>query len=415
MATEATRLAYLVTRYPAVSHAFVQREVEALRARGTEVHTFAIHRARPEDLLTDADRDAFRTTYTVLPPRWPVLIRAHLRTFVRRPLRYLRAITFALLGSRARVGLLSGLFHFAEAVPVWEECRRRGLGHVHAHFTSPAADVAQLAAMLGRDAGSDLSWSFTAHGTDILNDVQPRLADKVRRASLVVCVSDFGRSQLMRLVDTHHWGKLRVVRCGVGDAWLADVRREQAHNPLRVLTVGRMEIEKGHAVLLEAIAELARAGVAARLELVGDGSQLTTLRARAAALGVADRVAFAGWVGQDEIRERYARADVFCLPSLGEGVPVVLMEAMATSLPVVASRVMGIPELVEDGVSGLLVPPGRPEALARAIERLAGDAVLSRRLAEGGRSKVMSDFRLDASAAQLQAAFDELLADPARA
>src|SRR5687768_8299642 len=111
MATEAKssgpRLAYLVTRYPAVSHAFVQREVEALRARGAEVHTFAIHRARPGDLLTDADRDAFRTTYTVLPPRWPVLIRAHLRTFLRRPLRYLRAITFALLGSRARAGLLS--------------------------------------------------------------------------------------------------------------------------------------------------------------------------------------------------------------------------------------------------------------------------------------------------------------------
>ncbi len=220
----------------------------------------------------------------------------------------------------------------------------------------------------------------------------------------------------MRLVEAEHWGKLRVVRCGVGAPWLEGVRREEAHNPFRVLTVGRLEREKGHAILLEAIAELTRSGIPIRLELVGTGSQLSALRSQAAELGVADRVRFAGGVGQDTIRDRYTQADAFCLPSLGEGVPVVLMEAMATGLPVVASRLMGIRELVEDGVSGLLVRPGCPHEMAMAMERLAGDAELRRCLGEAGRSKVVADFRLDESATQLHAAFAELLeAEPARA
>jgi glycosyltransferase involved in cell wall biosynthesis len=399
-----------------VSHTFVQREVEALRDRGVEIHTFAIHRSRPEDLLSDADREALRTTFTILPPGGWALLRTHVRTLVRRPFSYLRTLAFALSAPRGRRIVLSGLFHFAEAVLVSDECRRRGLRHLHAHFTSPSADVAQLAAMLGKEGARGCSWSFTAHGTDLLNDVQPRLADKVRRASLVVCVSDFGRSQLMRLVDAQHWGKLRVVRCGLGDPWLEGVTRKETHNPFCLLTVGRLEREKGHAILLEAIAELTRNGTPVRLELVGSGSQLGALRSQAARLGVADRVRFAGGVGQDTIRDRYAQADAFCLPSLSEGVPVVLMEAMATGLPVVAPQLMGIPELVEDGVSGLLVRPGRPREIARAIERLAGDAELRRRLGEEGRRKVMADFRLDESAAQLHSAFAELLEpEPAKA
>jgi colanic acid/amylovoran biosynthesis glycosyltransferase len=145
------------------------------------------------------------------------------------------------------------------------------------------------------------------------------------------------------------------------------------------------------------------------LEVVGDGSRLDSLRLQADSLGISDRVTFAGPVGQDRIRERYRAADAFCLPSLGEGIPVVLMEALASGLPAVASNTMGIPELIEDGVTGLLVPPGRPEELAGAIERLAGDRSLGRRLGKAGRSKVIEEFTLDQGADSLRDALLQVL------
>jgi glycosyltransferase involved in cell wall biosynthesis len=302
------------------------------------------------------------------------------------------------------------VFYFAEAVPIAEECRRRGLGHVHAHFTSPSADVARMVALLRRgDGRPPVSWSFTAHGTDIFNDAPARLAGKVRDASLVVCVSDFGRSQLMRMVDEDHWDKLRVVHCGLDRRWFAEPAERASSNPLKLLTVGRLEREKGHVVLLEAVSELARRGVPARLELVGDGSRRARLERLAADLGIAASVHFLGTLGQDRLPARYAAADVFCMPSLGEGIPVVLMEAMASGLPAVASGVMGIPELVEDGVSGVLVPPGRPAAFADSLERLAGDPELRAQMGEAGRRRVLAEFDVERSAEQLAHAFGDVL------
>jgi glycosyltransferase involved in cell wall biosynthesis len=182
-----------------------------------------------------------------------------------------------------------------------------------------------------------------------------------------------------------------------------------------LLTVGRLEREKGHSILLEAISLLEHRGVPVLLEVVGDGSRLDSLRRQARDLGISERITFAGAVGQDRIREHYLAADAFCLPSLGEGIPVVLMEALASGLPVIASNTMGIPELIEDGATGLLVSPGRPEDLAAAIERLAGDRSLGGRLGAAGRDRVMEEFNLDRGAEILRAAFLETLSPaPAR-
>jgi colanic acid/amylovoran biosynthesis glycosyltransferase len=409
----AVRLAYLATLYPALSHSFVQREVEALRARGVEIHTFALHRTDPAHVLTEGDREAQRSTYTVLPPRWRQLVGAHLRALLTGPAAYLRTLAYALNrppgGSHGRWWQL---FYFLEAVPIWRECERRGLTHVHAHFTSPSGDVARLVAELGRErrGRARWSWSFSAHGTDIFNDGPASLADKVGSASLVVCISDFGRSQLMRLAAQEHWSKLRLARCGLDGEWFRNGTPRTSHAELRLLTVGRLEREKGHSILLDAISLLRERRVPVRLELVGDGSQLESLRRQARSLGISDRISFAGPVGQDRIREHYRDADAFCLPSLGEGVPVVLMEALASGLPAVASNTMGIPELIEDGVTGLLVPPGRPEELAAAIERLARDRSLGRCLGDAGRRRVIDQFSLDQGAEILRAAFSEVTA-----
>jgi glycosyltransferase involved in cell wall biosynthesis len=277
---------------------------------------------------------------------------------------------------------------------------------VHAHFTSPSADVGLLVAALG-----GWRFSFTAHGTDIVTDLPARLAAKVRAADAVVCVSDVGRAQLMMGVAEEHWDKLAVVRCGVDAGTFAPAAapREDADPsaPLRVLCVGRLAPEKGQQVLVDALA--ACPGVA--VTFVGAGDKLEALRRRAAARGVDDRVTFTGAVGQDRIAAHYAAADVFCLPSFGEGVPVVLMEAMASGVPVVATAVGGVPELVEHGVTGLLAPPGRADALADALMRLAGDADLRRRLAAAGRARVEEEFDLERNAERLRAVL--LGTDPA--
>jgi glycosyltransferase involved in cell wall biosynthesis len=196
------------------------------------------------------------------------------------------------------------------------------------------------------------------------------------------------------------------VHCGVDPADYEPRPRERAPgDPLRVLTVARLEPRKGQEVLLEAVAQLRRDGHEVSLEVVGDGPARERAERRAEELGIAGSVTFAGAVDRERVADHYARADVFCLPSFAEGVPVVLMEAMASGLPVVATQVMGIPELVQDGRTGRLVPPGRADALATALRELAADGDLVARLGEAARRRVVQDYALADSAAALEALF----------
>ena len=301
------------------------------------------------------------------------------------------------------------MFYFAEAVPVWLAMRRAGLRHIHAHFTSPAADVALRVAALGGGTQNGWTWSFSAHGSDIQETDQRLLAEKVRRAARVVCVSDFGRSQVLTLVEERHWPKVMVVRCGLEPrAYVPRLERDDRSRPLQLLTVGRMVRLKGHAVLLEAVALLRDRGVPVNLTIVGDGPLRRELEDTVRRHELTTMVTFVGFVGQDEISAYYDQADVFCLPSLREGLPVVLLEAMAGGLPVVASGIMGIPELVEPMRNGLLVPPARSDLLADAIARLADDEAERRRLGERGRQKVLTEYDLGRSAERLRAIFSEI-------
>src|SRR5215218_7505499 len=399
-------IAYLTDHYPAVSHTFIQREALALRRRGVDVRTFSIHRVGTEHLLSGDDRAAFATTESLLPVGAAALIAAHAAALARHPRAYLAALRDALrLPAESPRGRLWQLFYFAEAVLLWRACRRAGIRHVHAHFTTPAADVTHQFARFARRAWrGKATWSFSAHGVDIDVADQSMLAEKVRDADLVVCVSDFGRSRLMALVDEQHWGKLHVVRCGVDLRAFPPAPRSSGAT-FSILCVGRLVAIKAHGVLLEAVAALVAAGVDAHLTLVGDGPRREALEALVRDRRLADRVRFAGRVGQDEIGAFYRAADIFCLPSFAEGVPVVLMEAMASGLPVVSTRVNGIPELVEDGVSGLLVAPGRSDLLAEALRTLADDAAYRAELGDAGRARVAASFEVDACAEQLAGRF----------
>jgi colanic acid/amylovoran biosynthesis glycosyltransferase len=402
-------IAYITDHYPATSHTFIQREVLALRARGVDVRTFSIHRVGEEHVLSRADAEAFRTTYALLPPRRRDLLAAHAAALLRHPRAYVGTVAEAFripaTTPRARIWQL---FYFGEAILLWRRCRREGIRHVHAHFASPGADVAHLFGRFARrTARGGAGWSFTGHGTDITDADPGVLAEKVRDADFVVCVSDHGRAQMMSLVEEAHWAKLHVVHCGVDVGAFASPPPEpnpgpDSARPLRLLAVGRLVAVKGQGVLVEAVARLAADGVDVVATLVGDGPRRAGLEALARALGVADRIRFAGRVGQDEIRRFYAEADVFCLPSFAEGIPVVLLEAMAAGVPVVASRISGIPELIEDGSSGVLVPPGRADRLADALRELLADPGRRAALAAAGRSRVCADFEVGGCAERLR-------------
>ena len=395
------RIGYLASHYPAVSHTFVLREVRALRRLGVEVETFSIHRAPHRELLAAADREEAKRTYAAVPARPIDFLVSHLSALVSAPSSYLTTLAFAV--RRANPGLrgrLWGLFYFAEAMLVWHAARRRGVRHLHAVFADVASDVALIITHYG---GDGWSWSLAVHGPVEFYDVQlNRLAEKLAAARFAIAISDFGRSQLMAVGSEDRWQDIHVVHCGIEpEAFAVDGDRPRSEGP-HILCVGRLVHLKGQHLLIEAFAELHARGVAGRLTLVGDGPKRDELRALAERLGVREQVQFAGAVGQDEIRAIYRSADVFCLPSMAEGLPVVLMEAMALQVPVVASRIMGIPELVEDGRTGLLVAPGRVDSLVRALERLLRDPGLRDRLGRDGRSKVLDEFDVDVSARRLR-------------
>jgi colanic acid/amylovoran biosynthesis glycosyltransferase len=402
--SEGQSVLYVVSVYPAVSHTFIQREVLALRRLGVTVHTVGLRRSDVTHLLTATDRSEYSRTRTVRPASIGLLARSHLRALLADPARYLMTALSAVgegIGLKDRARRLG---YFVQAAVLWDWCRELEVGKLHAHFERPAADVAMLAVRMA-GPGRGWSWSFTAHRPEGYMDDRRGLARKVREAAFVVCVSHYGRSQLMGLVAREHWDKLKVIRCGIDVDLFA---REQPHRTTAhtVLTVARLEPVKGHGVLLEALASLRSDGLDIQAVVVGDGSQRATLEELAKSLGIGAHVEFTGSLGQDVIRQRYEEADVFCLPSFDEGVPVVLMEAMAMGLPVVASRVAGVPELVQDGVSGALVPPGTAVELADALKQvLQSDSRRRSSMGSAGRARVSTAFDCDSSAGALRELF----------
>jgi colanic acid/amylovoran biosynthesis glycosyltransferase len=400
-----TRIGYLTAEYPKISHTFIDREVAALRELGVDVATFSIRPTPADQLLTDADRRTAAETFSILPAGPGRLARAHLSGLRAHPLRYAATMVRALRlsGGGARANLWQ-LFYFAEAIVLWQECHRRGISHIHAHFANVASAVAMLAAAFGAPDG--MTWSFTMHGPTEFDDVtRYALAEKIRSATFVACISDYCRAQLMKLVDPGDWEQLTVVRCGLDFARIPNVDEARddagARGRLRVLSVGRLVPDKGQLLLLEAVAALRDCGVGVSLTLVGDGPDRAALIDAVRRLGIGEAVVLAGAVDQERLPELYLSHDVFCLPSFAEGLPVVLMEAMAYGIPVVATRIAGVSELVEDGLSGAVVAAGRVDLLVDVLSRLAADPELRARWAHAGRRRVRDEYDIRASARAL--------------
>jgi glycosyltransferase involved in cell wall biosynthesis len=358
-------VAYLVNQYPAVSHSFIRREIAALEAQGITVERFSI-RPPPAALVDPADIAEQRKTRVLLRAGAVGLLGALAAAAVRAPGAFARSLRAALrMGGRSDRGRLRHVIYLAEACLLVGLLRRSpAVRHLHAHFGTNSAAVAMLARMLGGP-----SYSFTVHGPEEFDHpVELSLPDKIAHADAVVAVSDFGRSQLYRWIPHTSWPKVHVVRCGVDAAFLAAGPQPIADNR-RLVCVGRLAEQKGQLLILDALAALDAEGVKVELVLAGDGPMRAEIERRLRDLGIDGSVRITGWMSNDDVRRELLGARALLLPSFAEGLPVVLMEALALGRPAITTYVAGIPELVEDGVSGWLIPAGSVDALARAIRR----------------------------------------------
>lgn len=357
------RLAYLVTTYPHISHSFVRREIAALEAGGACVSRFSL-RSSTAELADAADRAELSKTRVILRAGAFGLLIAVLRVMVLQPRSFARSLALALrLAWSSQRGVLRHVGYLAEACCLLQPLKSEGIQHLHAHFAANSAAVAMLCQELGGPP-----YSFTAHGIEAFDaPAAISLGEKIKRAQFVVAVCEHGRSQLCRWSAPAEWSKIHVIRCGVDEKFLAYPRTEPPAAP-RMVVVARLGPEKGHLVLLEAVALLLKNKAEIELVLVGEGPMRPELEAGIKKMHLGHCVRIEGWRSGVDVRDEILASRALILPSFAEGLPVVLMEALALGRPVISTYVAGIPELVENGVTGWLVPAGSAERLAEAIQ-----------------------------------------------
>lgn len=392
-----SRVAYLVNQYPKVSHTFVRREIQALERIGVQVHRFAMR--GDTGVLADAQdlAERKRTRYLLAQGAIPLAL-ASLRTALSRPGQFLAALKLAVrMGQRAERPLIIHLVYLAQACLLLGWLRAVGAQHVHAHFGTNPAAVAMLTRVLGGPP-----YSFTVHGPEEFDKPEfIHLGLKALHAAFVVAISSYGRSQFYRWVDAAQWHKVHVVHCGL-EADFHDVPPAPPVSAPRFVCVGRLCEQKGQLLLVQAVDQLVRVGIPVQLVLVGDGEMRADIEALVGLCHLEQHVSITGWVGGERVRDEILAARALVLPSFAEGLPVVLMEAMALRRPVITTFVAGIPELVRDGQEGWLVPAGDVYALAQALQQcLCAPHEQLSVMGEQARERALQRHSVDAEAAKL--------------
>jgi glycosyltransferase involved in cell wall biosynthesis len=419
------KIAYLMSRFPKLTETFVLYEMRAVEQLGVQVEVFPLLRAKATSRHPEGTGLLAKIVERMTPSRGAVLMhdearpfveRAHYapflssailaanwRVFRRTPRRYLRALAALVVDNLGSLNLLvGGLAIFPKAIYFGELMRGLSVEHVHAHFANHPATAAWII-----HATAGITYSFTGHGADLQVD-QHMLCRKVRDARAVVTISDYNRTFITEHCGPRAAQRVTVIRCGV-DLATVDPKPETGimQNPIELLCVGTFYEVKGHRYLIDACRILAERGRSVRCRLVGEGPDRAVLQRQVNEAQLDGVVVFDGPKARTEVLDAMRRADMLVLPSVPtasgrrEGLPVVLMEAMASGLPVIATAISGIPELVRDRISGLLVPPRDPRAIADAVEQLADDRDLRKRLAAAGRRAVELDFDLMTNADRL--------------
>lgn len=391
------KIAYFINQYPKTSHSFVRREIHALERSGIQVSRFAL-RGWDQHYVDAGDRAECGITRYLLQGGLAPLLTASLRRLVSHPGPWIRALRTAIGQWRGgdRSLPLNVITH-AEGCLLAQWCEQQGIGHVHAHFGTNSAAVARLAHQVGGP-----TYSFTVHGPDEFDS--PRslaLGAKVAEARFTVGISHYTRSQLRRWVSPEHADRVHVVHCGLDRSFL-EAPTQAVPDSNRILCIGRLSVEKAQNDLVEAVARLVQRGIDVELVLAGDGDLRADIEARIARHGLEGRVRMTGWIDEAQVRDELLRCRAFVLPSRAEGLPVVLMEALALGRPVITTYIAGIPELVASSRSGWLIPSGDVDTLSAAIETCLSTPVdeLSA-MGARGRQQVLAQHDIDIEAARL--------------
>lgn len=400
----ARRIAYFINQYPMVSHSFVRREILALERQGFEVLRLAA-RGWDAELPDPADRqEQSRTRYALRGGAAPLLA-AVLKAVFAHPRGFAAALALAFrMARRSHRSLPYHLAYLAQACRCLGWLAEAGTPHLHAHFGTNSAEVAMLAATLGGG-----SYSFTVHGPEEFDMPQfLGLPEKIRRAAFVAAVSSYGRGQLYRWTEPRHWSRVEVVRCGLEPAFHQLAPTPPAAAP-RLVCVGRLCPQKGQLLLVEAVARLARRGIGCELVLAGDGEMRGDIEAAIRHHGLEEKIRITGWIGSEAVRREILASRALVLPSFAEGLPVVLMEALALYRPVVATAIAGIPELVRPGENGWLIPAGSLDDLEEALAScLQAPPEVLMGMGEAGHARVLARHSADIEAARLAELFGRL-------
>ncbi|MGW8466038.1 glycosyltransferase [Pseudomonas sp. CLCA07] len=391
------RIAYFINQYPKVSHSFIRREILALERQCLEVQRIAL-RGWDAELVDAEDVSERDKTLYVLQGGVKDLLVPVFQVLRAKPRRFLSALWLALrMGRHADRPLPYHLVYLFEACRLLSWLEAFGAEHVHAHFGTNSTEVVMLANALGGPA-----YSFTVHGPEEFDKPQfIHLGEKVQRSVFVVAVSSYGRSQLFRWVPHAHWVKVKVVHCGLERAF-HDVPAVALPAAPRLVCVGRLSEQKGQLLLLEAARILAAQSVAFEIVLAGDGELREEIEALIAQHGLEAQVRITGWISSAQVREEILAARALVLPSFAEGLPVVIMEAMALRRPVLTTYVAGIPELVRQGENGWLFPAGAAEDLAAALaDCLAQPVEVLQRMGDAAYQRVLERHDIDTEATKL--------------
>lgn len=397
------RITYFINQYPKVSHSFIRREILALERRGLEIQRIAL-RGWNGDLVDNEDlRERERTQYVLQKGMFPLFL-ATLRQLVSNPIRFFAALKLTIrMGWKAERALPYHLIYLAEACLMLPWVKQYGSSHIHAHFGTNSAEVAMLV-----NALDGPTFSFTAHGPEEFDKPEfLGLGEKIRRAAFVVAISSFGRSQLYRWIEHEHWNKVNIIHCGLEQSFY-DVSPPQIPEKPRLVCVGRLCEQKGQLLLLEACRNLREKGLEFDLVLAGDGEMRFEIERMINAYHLGANVKITGWISSNQVREEILASRGMVLPSFAEGLPMVIMEAMALRRPVISTYVAGIPELVIPGQNGWLVPAGSVLELSTAIEELLSASTQQLKdMGDAAYARVRQRHDVDTEAKKLVALFLE--------
>lgn len=395
------KIAYFVNQYPKVSHTFIRREIVALEQLGFVIERYAL-RGWDADVVDAADLTERDKTHFLLRGGARGLLPAGLRGLFTNPLGMLRGVRIAVRqwrgGDRS---VLLNLVSLAEACLLLEWLRRDGAAHLHVHFGTNSALIAMMVRALG-----GIDYSFTIHGAEEWDSPrQLRLREKVSAAKFVVAICSYTRGQLLRWIDNGDREKIAIVHCGI-DQTLVNQPHLPTADVRRFVSVGRLCRDKSQLLLVAALAKLIARGVDAELVLAGDGELRAEIEAEVKRLNLQTKVRITGWIDGNQVREELLASRGLILPSVAEGLPVVIMEAMAAGRPVLSTYIAGIPELIEHGKHGWLFASGAIDEMVDAMQAcLETPLDVLAAMGQANRLRVAQRHSIETEAAKLAALF----------